>query len=134
MKIDGVDFWSTNRHIIHIWDYKGECGPMVALIDEKVRVGQEFMIYLQSDKSELLDILQRQSSLKHESTMSVLVVDKKTLAEMYNVHFQVILKNIRFGPIDYTSFDPSEIFITYMCAEAEDKTNYDSKAIREISE
>jgi hypothetical protein len=132
MKLDGVDFWASNRHIVRLWDQYDRCGPMVVLIDDKVRVGKEFMVYMQTDHSNLYNILQRQSDMQREATMSVMVVDKKTGQHMYDVHLQVILRDLRFGDRDYSDSEPSEMYVTYMCLSAEDKTNYDGEAIRTI--
>ena len=63
--------------------------------------------------------------MKHESTMSVLVVEAKSRLLMYDLIFKVVLTGIKFGTVDYSSSEPIELFLSYMCNEAIDKTIYD---------
>jgi len=125
MKIDGVDFWHSNRHIVRMWDNEENCGPLVVLIDEKVRVGKDFIIYSTAEEG-LYRLLQRQTEYGHEFNMMITVIDKKTGKDMYNVLLKVILVGIKFGDIDYTNSETTEIFLTYKCLSAEDITNYDT--------
>lgn len=131
MNIDGVDFWATNHHVVILWDDNNKAGPFVVMIDERVRAGKNFKIYIQGDLNEqedLFHILNRQCDMKHECNMSVLVYESKTRQPMYDLLFKVVLKNLNFGEI---GSDP-EINITYHLIEAIDKTNYGQSSIRKV--
>jgi hypothetical protein len=127
MNIDGVDFWGSNRHILHMWDSLDRAGPFIIMIDEKVRVNQPFTIFIQCDpeSQSLYRILQRQCNMQHECNLSVVVIEPKSRQPMYDILFKVVLTGIKWGDVDYTSNDLPELYITYLCREAIDRTIYD---------
>ncbi len=131
MNIDGVDFWSSNRHVVRMWDSIDRAGPFIVMIDEKIRVNQNFTIYIQADQASLYRLLQRQCDMKHECNMSVVVEEPKSHQPMYDLLFRVVLTGIQFGQIDYTDNDPVDMHITYRLIEAIDRTVYD-KSLRKI--
>ena len=127
MNIDGVNFWSSNRHILRIWDNIDVAGPFVVKIDEKVRAGQIFTIFLQGnrDYQTLYRILQRQYEIKHECKISIIVQEPKTHQLMYDLFFRVTLAGVKFGNIDYTNSEPTPLSLSYICLEVIDRTKYD---------
>lgn len=125
MRIDGVDFWGSNRHTIRMWDHYDSIGPFVVLIDERVRVRENFTVYLQGDQHNLYRFLQRQADMKHVCDMLVAVQEPKTHQLMYSILFRVTLVGIQFGLIDYTDNEPTELHLTYRLIDAFDHTVYD---------
>lgn len=120
MKIDGVDFSNTNIHSLTLWDTYDNVGPFFIILDDKIRIGELFTVFIQDDLPEIYRFIERQSEIDYKCNMSISVLQAKTRKLMYFLKLKVELTGIKFED----DVGSNDILLTYKCFEINDETKY----------